>query len=156
MENADLMQKFVIAQEEYTFTYQLSLGYFYSYTMSSNVGPVSYEKLLADEKVLRDGHLYQVNEEAQKAGTENSSWASYASFSSYENDIKTAFNTFLKPTKAVDISSLSFTRVYIWSDLDENYLKANIEFEYEGKKYVFKFVFREGNPEQGVCTCEEV
>ena len=68
----------------------------------------------------------------------------------------TAFNTLLKPTKDVEIKSLSFTCINIWSDLDENYLTADIDFAHEGKKYIFNFVLREGRPQQGVCSCKEV
>ena len=70
--------------------------------------------------------------------------------------IMTAFNTLLKPTKDVEIKSLSFTCINIWSDLDENYIKANIEFEHEGKKYAFEFVERQDNDEERICACKEI
>jgi len=151
MENTELMQKFEKAQEEYTYTY-LSFGYFYSYSISSKIGPVSYEKLLADEKVLRDGHLYQVNEEAKKSGKENISSPSYISFTLYQNELVTAINDLVKPTLVeINYQSLDYTNVHIWSDVDEDYVKAIFQVEFDGQKYMFKYVGRSDKPEKIVC-----
>jgi len=93
--------------------------------MTSKIGHVSYAHLIEAEKVLRDGYINQITEEG-KSKTPTMANLN-GSFSTYEKYLITAFNNLLKSNnKEIEVSSLLFTRVDIWSDLDIYYIKSQI------------------------------